>query len=442
MSNFELLNHEEVKQFIKLLGVKVYLVGGAVREGLLGKRVEDIDCASSLLPHDAVKILEPKFRVIPTGIEHGTIRVMLPNIGGVELTTFRKPSKRDESRFSKTIEEDLSGRDFTINAIAIDVDSKEVIDPFKGALDLKNNILRAVGDPKDRINEDPHRILRALRFGYAEGRHIEESLFKSLKELSRLLESVSIERIRDEVTKIILCPFPEKAIEALKEFNILDIVFPEFTDSIGFEQNDFHTEDVFSHSLTVLKRAKDISTDKVLRFASLLHDIGKPRSLSVGDDGRRHFYGHEIIGAEIAERTLERLRFGSSEIKRVSRLIKHHMKPIECGPAGVRRLFRDMEEDFELWRLLKVSDKPPIEDDESFLSRLRIFDDLVLKEREKQKKPFKIAVNGDDLKALGISPGPKLGAILKKLEEDVIENPEINVKEKLLDRAKVISEQI
>jgi len=435
--DFSVLESSEFKQLRKLLGAKVYLVGGAVREGLLGRTVEDIDCASAVHADEALKKLEPHFRVIPTGIEHGTIRVMLPNLGGVELTTFRKPSSRAKSEFSKTIEEDLAGRDFTINAIALDPDSKELIDPFNGAIDIKNKILRAVGDPNERINEDPHRILRALRFGYAEGREIEALLLKCLKELGRSIETVSIERVRDELTKIILCSFPEKAIEALKEIDILDLVLPEFLDSVGFEQNDFHTEDVFSHSLTVLGRARDITDDKIVRIAALFHDIGKPKSFSVGDDGRRHFYGHEVFGAEITESALERLRFGSLEIKRVSRLIKYHMRPIECGPAGVRRLFRDLEDDFSLWRLLKIADKPPIEDEETFLLRLKVFDEMVLKEREKQKEPLRIAVNGDDLKALGISPGPKMGAILKKLEEEVIETPEINEKEKLLERAKV-----
>lgn len=439
MVDFSVLDTSEFKQLRKLLDVKVYLVGGAVREGLIGKSVTDLDCASEIHADQALKILEPHYRVIPTGIEHGTIRVMLPSLGGLELTTFRKPSSRDKSQFSKTIEEDLGGRDFTINAIAVDSDSGEIIDPFKGASDLKNKVLRAVGDPKERIDEDPHRIMRALRFGYAEGREIEATLLKCLKALGRSLEKVSIERIRDELTKIILCSFPEKAIEALKEINILDLVLPEFLDSVGFEQNDFHTEDVFSHSVTVLRRAKDISDDKIVRFAALFHDIGKPKSFSVGDDGRRHFYGHEVFGAEITESALERLRFGSSEIKRISRLVKHHMRPIECGPAGVRRLFRDLEDDFPLWRLLKIADKPPIEDEEPFLLRLKVFDEMVLKEREKQKEPLRIAVNGDDLKGLGISPGPKMGAILKKLEEEVIETPEINEKEKLLERAKFLS---
>lgn len=439
MSQFSVLDNPEFKQFCSLLGAKVYLVGGAVREGLLGRSVEDIDCASVIHAEQALKILEKTYRVIPTGIEHGTIRVMLPSLGGVELTTFRKASKREESRFSESIEEDLAGRDFTINAIAVDSETKNLIDPFNGETDLKNHILRAVGEPLQRILEDPHRILRALRFGYAEGRKIEAELLRTLKANGESLQSVSIERIRDEITKIIQCPFPERAIEGLKEIGILNIVFPEFLDSVGFEQNDFHTEDVFSHSLTVLGRAKHLSEDRVLRLAALLHDIGKPRSFSVGEDGRRHFYSHEIYGAQITETALERLRFGSTEIKRVSRLVKHHMRPIECGPAGVRRLFRDLEDDFELWRLLKLADKPPIEDDETFLPRLKTFDELVAKEREKQNEPLRIAVNGDDLKSLGISPGPKMGAILKRLEEEVIENPEINLKETLLERAKVLS---
>lgn len=434
-----LINDPMFCNFSSKLGgdAELHLVGGCVRDGLLGEDPLDLDCATVLSPEEVTNRLSKNFRVIPTGIDHGTVRVLIPEskFHSLEITTFRKPSLRSESKYSKTIEEDLAGRDFTINAIAVCVDSQKIIDPFNGYKDLESKILRAVGNPADRIKEDPLRILRAVRFGPADGRVVDEATVKACAELSGLLKDVSIERIRDELDKILLSSFPADGIKAFRDWGLLPYTIPELMESVGFEQNEFHYEDVFNHTLTVLGRAKE---DRLVRFAALFHDIGKPRSLTVDERGR-HFYNHENIGAEMTKEILERMRFSGHDAEKVSLLVEYHMRPLECGPAGVRRLFRALGDDFDKWRDLKIADAPPADTEAQFHERLRAFDSMVATERERISKSQtgeKLAVSGDDIILCGVKSGPNVGSVLKFLEEKVIENPELNQKETLINLTK------
>ncbi|MCO6430483.1 MAG: HD domain-containing protein [Deltaproteobacteria bacterium] len=411
------------------------LVGGTVRDVILGVDKCDLDLASKLHPQAARERLEnAAIKVVDTGIKHGTITAVMQD-GNVEITTFRKPGARESSEFSDSIEEDLGGRDFAINAIAYRIDSDALIDPSEGYKDLAGGTLKAVGDPAARFEEDPLRILRMIRFGPAQARKVDAGTLQAAIERRELLKNVSIERVRMELEKILLSPFAGHAVREMRAAGLIELIIPELTESYDFEQNRFHIEDVFEHTLTVLDNAPQTLR---LRLAALLHDIGKPRSLSIDETGTRRFYNHERISAEMSKVILKRLRFSNDDIEAVCDLVRLHMRPIDCGPPGVRRLMRDLGDNFEDWREIKIADYPPIMEMEEFKERLAQFDRMVESERERLARSggSTLAVDGNDLIALGIKPGPALGRILKALESVVIEDPELNVKDLLLERAK------
>lgn len=425
-----------IQKIISALGAKanLHLVGGTVRDFLLGFDACDLDLATILKPEDVISGLTAQgIRVIETGIIHGTVTALVDE-QSIEITTFRKPSAREKSQYSQTIQEDLEGRDFTINALAFDVTGLKLIDPFGGLEDLKNNILRAVANPPDRIAEDPLRIMRMFRFGQAAGRVVDDDTLAAASELAHMLEKVSVERIRVELEKILVSEFPANAIRSMAEEGVLSYVLPELLPSIGFEQNDFHTEDVFEHTLTVVENAPP---ELRLRLAALFHDIGKPESFSVDEEGRRHFYSHEEIGYRITKTVMKRLRFSNDDIDAVGVLVRLHMRPMDCGPAGVRRLIRDLGPLFDDWKKLKTADAPPIMDRQDFDERFTRFEEMVSSEKVRLEKIGKklINVTGEDLKAIGVQPGPGMGKILKALENLVLDNPDLNTRECLLENA-------
>jgi tRNA nucleotidyltransferase (CCA-adding enzyme) len=413
---------------------KAYFVGGIVRDALLGKPIKDIDVATSLLPQELEELLHASnFRVIETGLEHGTVTV-LAGENPVEVTTFRSPSKRAETKFGRSIEEDLSGRDFTFNAMAVCVESGEFIDPFGGSQDLQQRICRAVGDASERFQEDPHRLLRMLRFGPAEGRLLSEDTIDGARGHISALAGVAPERIREELLHILIAPFPHQAMKVCHELGLLEVVLPELVPSVGCEQNEWHIHDVFEHTLWVLERSAE---DYLVRFASLFHDIGKPHTVTIDDSGRRHFYKHELIGAEIAEQIMTRLRFSKADTRAVTKLVREHMRPLECGPSGVRRIMRDLGEHFDQWLLLKQADAPPVMPEDEFQAMYHRFMQMVSDEQLRQEGPAygRLAINGSDLIAAGFAEGPEIGRILSQCEELVIEDPEQNSRENLLSVA-------
>lgn len=419
----------------------LHLVGGAVREILSSQSPTDLDLATVLRPEEVERRLnQHQIRTIETGIEHGTIMALVGD-RSIEITTFRLPSPRSSSRFSDSIETDLGGRDFTINALAIDLETNTLIDPFGGLSDLKRNILRAVGKAHDRFTEDPLRILRMIRFGPAAGREIVDDTLRSARATLPALGTVSPERIRSELEKILISAHVRPAFAMLYDLGIIELILPEMLPTVGFSQNEFHTEDVFAHTLTVLEAAPP---SLALRLAALFHDLGKPATLSTDSDGRRHFYKHEEISEELARTAMTRLKFSSDLIDQVALLVRHHMRPLDCGPAGVRRIMRTLSENFENWRAFKIADSPPVMPKAEFQALLANFDAMVDIERTRAKGSVygKLAVNGDDLIALGMSPGRGIGAILNELTEVVIEDPERNDREFLLARAQELVQKM
>jgi tRNA nucleotidyltransferase (CCA-adding enzyme) len=413
----------------------LHLVGGAVRDTLLDAGECDIDLATLLTPEEVAAALERQgIRVVPTGLEHGTITAVIHG-ANIEITTFRVAGPRTVNAYSRTIEEDLSGRDFTINAIAYDLFAHKLVDPYGGIDDIKNRILKAVGDARVRFEEDPHRIMRMVRFGSAEGRTVDTATWSAAEAQASALSRVSIERIRSEFEKILMAHQPHLGIDALYQLGIIHQILPELLPSVGFEQNDFHTEDVYRHTLTVVSRAE---RELSVRLAALFHDIGKPASSSVGEDGRRHFYMHEEIGADIGEHVMQRMKFSHDQVSDVKKLVQYHMRPLECGPAAVRRLLRDLGSLFPQWRAIKIADAPPTVAQPVFEEALKKFDAMVIEERSRVVgSPYqRLAISGEDLKALGMKEGPAIGAVLKNLLDCIIEVPEDNTKERLLELAK------
>lgn len=431
----KLASSSRLKKLIQALGAdsKLVIVGGAVREAFVSGREVDLDLATAYPPEKVRALLEKKkIQTYETGLQHGTITAVVEH-ENIEITTFRR-IRNDQAEYSDSLAEDLSFRDFTINAIAFDPATGKVIDPLGGIDDLTKNILRACGEARARFAEDPLRVMRMARFGPADGRKIEEKTALAAKEAAPLLEKISVERIRQELEKLIMRPNAGAGVRALSEFNILQYVLPELLPSVGFEQNKFHYEDVFEHTLTVLDAA---DFDLTVRLAALFHDIGKPASLTIGEEGNRHFYLHEEIGARICKDAMRRLRFSNQRINAVSQLVRLHMRPIDCGPAGVRRLMRDLGDNFENWKKLKRADYPPVMEKEEFEKRYQSFIALVESEKERLARTNQktLAVDGNDLIELGEKPGKRLGNILKFLENLVIENPDLNNRSVLLERA-------
>jgi tRNA nucleotidyltransferase (CCA-adding enzyme) len=406
-------------------------VGGLVRDAFLAIEGTDLDIATNLSPQEVIARCNAcGLRVVETGIEHGTVLIVIDEVH-IEVTTFRTPSERSSHITALSIETDLSGRDFTINALAFDIKNSKLIDPFQGVLDLQKGVLRAVADPFARFQEDPLRILRLLRFGPASGRIIETATCNAAKSLVHELSRISVERIKSELDKILLSPLPAEGIRSLKELGGLPFTLPELIPSIGFEQNEFHVEDVFEHTMTVLSRTP---ADKVLRWAALFHDTGKPHTLSVDEDGRRHFYLHEVVSEELALVRMKHLRFSLEESRAIALIVKQHMRPMDCGAPGVRRIMRDLGESYDQWRRFKLADISPTMPEEEFTKVATRFDELKEAEAARLAGPSygKLAVDGNDLIQLGIKPGPAMGSLLKELEELVLDDPAQNDHENLL----------
>ena len=416
---------------------KLAIVGGSVREAFLKKKKVDLDLATVFPPEKVKELLEKnKIHTYETGLRHGTITAVISK-KNIEITTFRKAAAKQNNSYSETLEEDLSARDFTINALAYDLTAGKIIDPHNGAKDIQDRILRAVGKAEERFTEDPLRILRMVRFGPAAGRKLEDKTLAAARNTASLLETVSIERIRLELERILLSDFAEEGLRFLANNDLLKYVLPEILPTLNFEQNKFHVEDVFEHTLTVIKNSPN---DLILRLAALFHDIGKPDSLSVDEDGNRHFYLHEEIGAKICKKAMRRLKFSNRQIEQVSRLVRMHMRPLDCGPAGVRRLMRDLGEQFEDWKELKKADMPPVMEKKEFEALYQSFIGLVESEKTRLEKAHQkiLAINGDDLIELGEKPGKRLGNILSSLENLVIENPDLNRKDILIQKARAL----
>lgn len=436
-------------------GYPSWVVGGCVRDELLaeieGRSAESVhrndwDIATSARPETVKKLFR---RVIPTGIEHGTVTVLL-NGQGYEVTTLRDETTYTDGRrpdsvyFVDAIEQDLARRDFTVNAIAYDPLADRLIDPFGGIPDLRARVLRAVGEPSERFAEDGLRVLRAARFVATLEAELEPRTARAIQPSLQSYRKVSAERIREEWLKTMKAQRPSRAFEVMREHGMLAITAPELLESVGVEQNRYHAYDVWRHALACLDACP---RDPVLRVAGLLHDIGKPRTRAFSEKTNDYtFYEHERVGAEMAGPLLERLRFSNEERTRIVALVRHHLICYDdsWSDAAVRRWLRRVGPELapDLYELAQADIKAKgreVSEELQQIANLRAHVERVLAAGA-ALSVRDLAVNGHDLmRELGIEPGPDLGRILRTLLEEVVEDPTKNTREQLLTRARELA---
>ncbi len=440
-------------------GFKAYLVGGAVRDALMGKEPSDWDLTTNATPEQVMQIFH---KVIPTGIAHGTVTVHFMK-EEIEVTTFRTESDYSDGRhpdkveYTGNIEEDLSRRDFTMNAIAVSIKDGSLVDPFDGQTDIKKKIIRTVGNPYERFSEDGLRPVRAVRFSAQLGFEIEKETFKAISDpkILNVTKGISVERFRDELMKLLKAEKPSYGLKIMEESGIMHLFMPEFDVCRGCIQGDFrgfHEFDVMDHLLYACDGAP--KEKPLVRLAALFHDIGKPKSKKVvhtdaGDTNT--FYSHERYSAEITKSLMTRLKFSNAEIESVCHLVENHMFNYEPNwtDAAVRRFlvkvkYENVEDLFDL-RLADIygmHNVPVRMHDTSTVALLLEFKERIHKE-EAQKTALdlkSLAVNGKDLMQNGIPAGKILGQILNELFETVLDDPAQNTKETLLNIAKNLYE--
>jgi len=425
----------EVIKKLKSKGFQAYLVGGCIRDLLLGITPEEWDITTDASPQQVSELFE---RVIPTGIEFGTVMVLLTD-GTYEVTTFRSDEKYLDGRhpakvtFTNNLHQDLSRRDFTINAFAYDPETQELIDDFHGQEDLKNKLIRAIGNPIARFSEDGLRPIRACRFAAKLEFDIESETFRAIPKTLEIVKKVAPERIHDEIIKLLKAPKPSIGFELMRKSGLLRLLIPELENCYGVEQPPkYHKYDVYWHSLYSCDAAPSESYQ--IRLAALLHDIGKP-SCKVGYT----FYNHDQLGAKMVEEILKRLKFSNSDIKTISNLIKNHMFEYSSawGDAAVRRFIRrvgGIEEVKNLFLLRKADAKGMEREIEAeYLNELQTRIDKIIAE-ENALHISDLKVDGNDvMRILKIPPGPKVGQVLNFLLEKVLDRPELNQRETLLE---------
>lgn len=423
---------------LKSYGFSAYIVGGSLRDMLLGIKPCDYDIATSAKPEEVENIFKG-YILSDIGRKYGTIVVRI-NKYDVEITTFRLEGSYEENRkpcnvvFTDRIEDDLLRRDFTVNAMASD--GEVFIDLFSGRQDIEKKIIRTVNNPDMRIKEDALRILRAVRISSKLGFEIDIELKKAIKKNRNLLYNLSKERIKQEIEKILLSDRPSVAFRTMQELDILEIVLQDLYKCIDFDQeNPHHSMDLFNHTLCVVD---NVDKNIALRYAALFHDIGKIYTKSYDENHIAHYYNHEIKSAEIAQRVLTEFNVSNEIKKRVNILITEHMKVSEnATDKALRRKIRKVSEDniFLLYSLLIADRICTIENREiEFLEKQTQRIKELLNEETAKEKFLKI--NGTDIMKLGYKEGKIIGEILRYLEDIVIDNPSLNDREKLIEIVK------
>lgn len=435
---------EKGQYIIKTLqkaGFEAYAVGGCVRDSILGREPQDWDITTSARPQQ-VKALFP--RTIDTGLQHGTVTVMLRG-EGFEVTTYRIDGSYEDSRhpsqvsFTADLREDLRRRDLTINAMAYN-DTAGLVDLFGGLADLKARMVRCVGDPGERFREDALRILRAIRFSAQLGYTIEKDTAAAIAKLASTLSRISAERIQTELTKLMLSPNPDY-LRTAYDTGVTKVFFPEFDRAMETPQN--HPHHCYGVGEHILHALGCVEADKVLRLAVLLHDIGKPAVLTTDPDGRSHFHGHAAVSGKMAENILRRLRYDNETILKVCRLVQYHDfgNGMDMDIRMARRAIHRIGEDafpalFAVKKadILAQSDYLRQEKLANLENWQNLYEEILAEHQCVSLKT--LAVSGKDLIDAGWRPGRELGETLNRLLELVLEDPAGNTKERLLAAAK------
>lgn len=434
-------NVKFIIQTITAAGYEAYAVGGCIRDSLLGREPDDWDITTSAAPG---KVKELFKHTIDTGIQHGTVTVMLDG-AGYEVTTYRIDGEYEDSRhpkevtFTPSLTEDLKRRDFTINAMAYN-EEMGLVDMFGGMEDIKRRVIRCVGDPAARFTEDALRMMRAVRFSAQLGYEIEPKTREAIRELAPRLKNVSAERIQVELVKLLCSPHPEK-IQLACETGITAVILPEFDRCMRTRQNNPHH--LYSVGEHTVKAVEAVRNDKVLRLTMLLHDIGKPEKRVTDEEGIDHFYGHPELSEKMSREILRRLKFDNRTVHFVTSLVRFHDYRVLPIPRNVRRAILKTGED--IFPLLLEVQRADLDAQSDYLRQEKlerlegvcnIYQEILL---QKQCVSLKtLAVTGRDLVNIGMKPGRELGEVLQQLLALVIEEPSRNERETLLLEAQKI----
>lgn len=420
-------------------GYKAYLVGGCVRDSLLNKEPKDWDITTNAKPTDVMSLFD---KTIPTGLQHGTVTVMIDG-EGYEVTTFRVESEYSDKRhpsnvtFVDNIADDLSRRDLTINAMAFN-ETEGLIDPFGGQSDLENKVIKCVGSPNARFKEDALRMMRAIRFASQLEFKIEECTFQAIRNNSSELKRISIERIRDEFNKILLSNNPLMYVKMLISTKLSSHFLPELEGMIKFDQNNtYHHLDLFEHILTSVA---NVDSQLHLRLAMLLHDVGKLTTKTTDEQGMSHYYGHPKESVNMATDILKRMKYSNEIIITVLLLIEFHDVPFD-GKKTIKRMLgafgKNMVEDIIKVKSADIMAQNPqylVKRQESLKTSKELINEIIAQEECFSLRDLK--VNGRDLMAIGFKAGKELGEMLNYLLEMVMENKELNDREILINIAK------
>ncbi|MDD3663067.1 MAG: HD domain-containing protein [Candidatus Pacebacteria bacterium] len=468
-----------VTETLEKAGFEAFLVGGCVRDLILEREPKDWDITTNAKPEEIMPLFEKTvyentygtvgvclpFQIsdpipaekeksgvthetspIPEIGEEGDLNLKEPKYNIIEVTPYRIEAKYDDFRhpskvkFSEKIEDDLKRRDFTINAMAYSVSKRHLIDLYKGQEDIKDMVIKTVGEAQERFNEDALRMLRAIRFSSQLNFTVSYETMEAITKNAHLMKNISEERIRDEFVKIINSSNGTSGVVILSKLGLLKYIVPELEEGIGCEQGGAHIFDVFEHSLHALDHSIKKNLPLEIRLASLFHDIGKPRSRRKGIRKSFTFYGHEVIGSRMTKTIMERLRFPKKMIDFVTSMVRNHMffaDTEQISLSAVRRMIQKVGQD-NIWKLMQIreADRVGMKKKEAPY-RLRKYHAMI---EEVLRDPISVSqlkINGETLiKELGMKPGPRMGWILNALLEKILDNPEKNTKEQLIDLVK------
>lgn len=445
MNKFTINLPSTIQYILKVLqdsGFEAYVVGGCVRDTFLGTEPKDWDITTSASPEEVKKLFQ-EYGQIDTGLKHVTVMIVI-NKEMIEITTFRIDGdysdgrRPDQVSFTSNVIEDLSRRDFTINACA--ATESLLVDPFHGQEDAKNHFIRCVGEPNLRFQEDSLRILRGIRFASVLGFKVEEKTKEAMLVNSHLLKNVSQERITTEFCKTLLGADVKNALSEFKA--IITLLIPEIEPTFGFQQNNpYHILDVYGHSLLA---TEIIEPDIILRSCAFFHDIGKPSCYSIDENGMGHFYGHAEISSKLTNLILTRMKYPTSNIQKITELIKYHDVDIAASTKGIKRFLNKIGEDqFRKLLSLKKADilAQNLQMRDKRMEKLSLIEEILnnVISQNACTSLSNLAINGKDLLELGVPQGKYIGEILNQLLNLVIEEEIENNRVDLLNKAKVLS---
>ncbi len=441
----------EIIETLEKAGFEAFLVGGCTRDILLGKTPKDWDITTNATPEQIIPLFPKTFYEN----DYGTVGVVNENTSDdrlkvVEVTPYRLESSYtdhrhpDQVKFSKSINDDLKRRDFTINSIAISLSDgsiKDIVDNFDGLKDIKDKTIKAVGNADDRFKEDALRILRAIRLSTELGFTINIDTERAIISHSKLLKKISIERIRDEFVRIIMSNNPKYGIELMDKLGVLEFVLPELIKTKKVEQNQAHAYDVWEHLLRTLQHSADKGWSLEIRLSALFHDISKPETRRISHETKQFtFYGHEVVGSRVTQKILERLKFPTKTVEKVVKMVRWHMFFSDTETitlSAVRRMVNNVGRD-NIWDLMniRICDRVGTGRPKESPYRLRKYQSMI---EEALRDPISVAMLKIDGKKImdvtHVTPGPVIGNILNALMEEVLDNPTLNTPEYLENRA-------